>query len=104
MQKAKIVETQNSFIVSAGFGECEKHILKSNPRALEFAREAAHEYDLRAVCLPDQLTDLLDGRDPMLVPINELARLALLGDGMLNAYVNGILDARLSLRAAGIEH
>lgn len=103
MQKATIIENQNSFIVRAGFGECVKHIPKTTPHALDLAQGAAREFDLRAVCLPDLLTSLLDGRDAMLVPLKELAKISLIADGMLNAYVSGIIDARWSLQAAGIE-
>jgi hypothetical protein len=41
--------------------------------------------------------------DPMLIPINELEFLANAAVGERRAYLRGIIFARLSMRAAGVE-
>lgn len=102
MQQAqvKLTETENSFIVTAG--ESESHFLKSNPLAHWLALRKVEEYQQRASAVADVVTFALGGRDSMLVPIEDLVRLSLCG-GEVGSYVNGIIHARRSLQAAGVE-
>ena len=51
----------------------------------------------------ERATELLRGRDSMLVCIDELESLARITTGETGAYLAGVAYARLSLRAAGIE-
>jgi hypothetical protein len=66
-------------------------------------REVVDEYNTRSDRIADAVTDALNGRDSMLVPISDLIRLSRRGGEVAN-YINGIVYARRSLQAAGIEH
>lgn len=66
-------------------------------------REVVDAHNVARNRLSDAVTEALNGRDSMLVPIAELVKLSRAG-GDIGKYVDGILYARASLRAAGIEH
>ena len=53
--------------------------------------------------LPDQVTEALGGRDIMLTSVDVLERVRDAHRGRVGDYLDGVISARLSLRAAGVE-
>lgn len=98
--QVKLTETANSFIVE--YGEITSDFLKKNPMAFELAKMKMEEYEQRAKDEAALITHLLAGRDLMLIPIQELVEFARIG-GQVGSYFNGIIYARRTLVASGVE-
>jgi|GEM_PF-4299087 hypothetical protein len=62
-----------------------------------------HRARIAAVEVPNLVTEALCGRDMMLTSLAVLERLRDAHQGPVGNYIGGVIYARLSLRAAGIE-
>jgi hypothetical protein len=53
--------------------------------------------------VPEMVTEVLNGRDIMLTSVTILERLRDAHPGRVGDYLDGVISARISLRAAGVE-